>query len=130
MTKISHISTIGVNLDFLDWKKQNDQNDQNETKQAKRAKRNETSETSGTTKTKQTLGHNEMTETIKGTYENRKKVNNNNKIKWMPKGVRRQASADIFVSFRLWSTPDLPHGKIQFSQFSRSFKKINLKNWT
>lgn len=90
MTKISHISTIGVNLDFLDWKKRNQQNDQNETKQAKRAKRNETSETSGTTKTKQTLGHNEMTETIKGTYENRKKVNNNNKIKWMPKGVRRQ----------------------------------------
>lgn len=45
----------------------------------------------------------------------------------MPKGVRRQASADIFVSFRLWSTPDLPHGKIQFSQFSRSFKKNQFK---
>lgn len=52
----------------------------------------------------------------------------------MPKGVRRQASgvsrqpsADIFVSFRLWSTPDLPHGKIQFSQFSRWFKKNQFK---
>ena len=44
-------------------------NETSEKSKAKRNKRNQRNDQNETIKTKQTLGHNEMTETIKGTYE-------------------------------------------------------------
>ena len=70
------------------------------------------------------------TEMIKTKRLERNEPNNQKKNDWnyqnsIPKKIHKnkknalgcQASAVIFITFRLWSTPDLPHGEIQLSLY-------------
>ena len=82
------------------------------------AKRYETSEICKTT---------EMIKTkrLERNEPNNQKKNDRNYQNSIPKKIHKnkknalgcQASAVIFISFRLWSTPDLPHGEIQLSLY-------------